>query len=165
MSDRRHGHAEQVCRGDPPRYFNPMWAPALSEEARKAVNAAFDAMSTWRIDTAKNSEKNSEQVIEKIAAAARALGWPEQVVDTLRAQMQSITKMQIQTMDLMMDAWEEQIKSPNPTAMLSKLKSLPGISRAGSWPNASAVATNPMQFWMQWAEQWRKAWADAMRRH
>jgi hypothetical protein len=77
-----------------PRNFNPMWAPGLSEEAREAVNAAFDAMSTWRIETAKNSEKNSEQVIEKMAAAAQALGWPEQVVDTIRAQMQSITKMQ-----------------------------------------------------------------------
>jgi hypothetical protein len=148
-----------------PRNFNPTWAPALSDEARKAVNAAFDAMSTWRIETAKNSEKNSEQVIEKLAAAARALGWPEQIVDTIREQMQSITKMQIQTMDQMMDAWEEQIKSPNPTAMLSKLKPLPGISPTGSWPNASALATNPMQFWMQWAEQWQKAWADALRRH
>jgi len=54
-----------------PRNFNPTWAPALSDEARKAVNAAFDAMSTWRIETASNSEKNSEQVIEKLAAAAR----------------------------------------------------------------------------------------------
>ena len=27
-----------------PRNFNPMSAPGLSEEARKAVNAAFDAM-------------------------------------------------------------------------------------------------------------------------
>jgi hypothetical protein len=79
--------------------------------------------------------------------------------------MQSITKMQIQTMDQIMDAWEERIKSPNPTAILSKLKSLPGIRPAGSWPSASALATNPMQFWMQWAEQWQKAWADAMRRH
>ena len=130
-----------------PRNFNPMWAPGLSDEARKAVNAAFDAMSTWRIETAKNSEKNSEQVIEKLAAAARALGWPEQIVDTTRTQMQSITKMQIQTMDHMMDAWEEQIKSPmtsSPSAMLSKLKSLPGVSPAGSWPSANALAaTNP----------------------
>jgi len=149
-----------------PRNFNPMWAPGLSDEARKAVNAAFDAMSTWRIETAKNSEKNSEQVIEKMAAAARALGWPEQIVDTIRAQVQSITKMQIQTMDHMMDAWEEQIKSPmtsSPSAMLSKLKSLPGVTPAGSWPSANALAaTNPMQFWMQWAEQWQKAWTGAM---
>jgi hypothetical protein len=93
-----------------PRNFNPMSAPGLSDEARKAVNAAFDAMSTWRIETANNSEKNSEQVIEKMAAAARSLGWPEQIVDATRAQLHSITKVQIQTMDHMMDAWEEQIK-------------------------------------------------------
>ncbi len=94
-----------------PRNSNLMSVPGLSDEARKAVNAAFDAMSTWRIEIVDNSEKNSEQVIEKMAAAAQALGWPEQIVDASRGQMQSITKMQIQTMDQMMDAWEEQIKS------------------------------------------------------
>ena len=152
-----------------PRSFNPTWAPWLSDEARKAVSAAFDAMSTWRIETAKSSEKNSEQVIEKMAAAAQALGWPEQIVDTIRTQMQSITKMQIQTMDHMMDAWEEQIKSPNPmtasSAMLSKLKSFPSFSPGSSGPNAEALplaAMNPMQFWMQFAGQCQKAWADAM---
>src|SRR6516162_9148637 len=151
-----------------PRNFNPTWAPRLSDEARKAVNDAFDAMSAWRIEAAKNNERNSEQVIEKLAAAARALGWPEQIVDATRAQMQGITKMQIQTMDQMMDAWEEQIRSPNPmagspSAMLSKLTSLAGAGPAGSWPSASALgATNPMEFWMQWAEQWQKAWTDAM---
>src|SRR6516225_2084174 len=131
-----------------PRNFNATWAPRLSDEARRAVNDAFDAMSAWRIETAKNNEKNSEQVIEKLAAAARALGSPEQIVDATRAQMQSITKAQIQTM--------EQMKSPNPmtgspSAMLSKLTSLPGISPAGGWPSANALApTNPMQFWLQW---------------
>ena len=54
-----------------PRNFNSMSVPGLSDEARKAVNAAFDAMSTWRIETANNNEKNSEQVIEKLAAARR----------------------------------------------------------------------------------------------
>jgi hypothetical protein len=152
-----------------PRNFEPMWASGLSDEARKAVNAAFDAMSTWRIETANNSEKNSEEVIEKMTAAARALGWPEQIVDATRAQLQSITKMQIQMMDQMMDAWEEQIRSPNPmtapSAMLSKLKSLPSVSPAGTWPSAEAFpvsAINPIQFWTQLAEQWQKAWADAM---
>src|SRR5215831_6398243 len=96
------------------RNFDPMSVPGLSGEARKAVNAAFDAMSTWRIETANSSEKNSRQVIEKMAAAARALGWPEQIVDATRTQLQSVTKMQIQMIDHMMDAWEQQIKSPNP---------------------------------------------------
>ena len=131
--------------------------PALSNEARDAVNAAFDAMSTWRTETVDNSEKNLEQVIEKMAAAARALGWPEQIVDATRSQMQSVTKTQIQMMDQMVDAWEEQIKSPNPSAMLSKLNSLSGFGPAGTWPNAADMsAMNPMQFFMQFMEQWQK---------
>ena len=152
-----------------PGDFNSMSVAGLSDEARQAVNTAFDAMSAWRIDIANSNEKNSEQVIEKMAAAARALGWPEQIVDATRAQLQSITKMQIQIIDQMMDIWQEQIKSPNPmaatSAMPSKLKSLPGASPAGTWPNANAfagAAMNPMQFWVQVAEQWQKAWADAM---
>ena len=108
------------------------------------------------METVNNSEKNGEQAIEKMAAAARALGWPEQIVDATRAQMQNITKMQIQMMDHMMDAWEEQIKSPNPmaaspSAMLSKLKSLSSFGPAGSWPNVGAVqmtAMNPWQFYV-----------------
>jgi hypothetical protein len=151
------------------RDFNSMSVAGLSDEARQAVNTAFDAMSAWRIDIANSNEKNSEQVIEKMAAAARALGWPEQIVDATRTQLQSITKMQIQIIDQMIDIWQEQIKSPNPvtatSAMLSKLKSLPGASPAGTWPSADAfagAASNPMQFWVQFAEQWQKAWADAM---
>jgi hypothetical protein len=76
--------------------------------------------------------------------------------------------MQIQTMDQMMDAWEEQINSPmtgSPSAMLSKLKSLPSVSPPGTWANADALqaaAINPIQFWTQVAEQWQKAWSDAM---
>jgi hypothetical protein len=84
------------------RNFNPMLPPGLSDEARKAVNAAFDAMSTWRTETVNNSEKDLERVIDKMAAAARALGWPEEIADATRGQMQSITKMQIQMMDQMM---------------------------------------------------------------
>jgi hypothetical protein len=150
------------------RNFNPMLVPGLSDEARKAVNAAFDAMSTWRIETANNSEKNSKQVIEKMAVAARALGWPEQIVDATRTQLQGVPKMQIQMMDHMMDAWEAQLKSPNPmtapSATLSTLKPL-SSSPLGAWPNADAfslAAMNPIQFWIQMAEQWQKAWADTM---
>ena len=149
-----------------PRNFNPMSVPGLSSEARKAVTAVFDAMSNWRTETITNNEKGIEQVMEKMTGAARALGWPEQIVDATRVQMQSISKIQIQTMDHMMDAWEEQIKSPNmPSAMISKLKSLPSFGAAGSWLNADALqkgAMNPFQFYVQFAEQWQKACAEAM---
>ena len=97
-----------------PRSFNPMSVPGLTNEVREAVNGALKAMSTWRNDIAETSEKNGKRVIEKMAAAAAALGWPEQIVDAARAQMQSIVEMQIQTLDHTMDAWEEQLKLPNP---------------------------------------------------
>jgi hypothetical protein len=145
------------------RNFDSMAVPRLSNEAREAVNAAFDAMSTWRTETVNNGEKNLEEVIEKMAVAARALGWPEQIVDATRSQMQTLTKTQIQMMDQMMDAWQEQIKSPNPSAMLSKLKSLSGFGPAGSRPNLGDMsAMNPMQFSMQFVEEWQKMWSDAM---
>jgi len=149
---------------EPTRKFNPSSAPGLSTEARKALNAAFDAISNWRTETVNTSEKGIEQVIEKIAAAARALGWPEQVVDATRAQMQNITKMKIQTMDHMMDAWEEQLKSPNPSAMLSKLRFLPSFDTTSIWPSADAfqkAAMNPFQAYTQFAAQCQKAWMDA----
>jgi hypothetical protein len=147
-----------------PRNFNPVSVPGLSADARKAVNAVFDAMSSWRTETINKSEEGIGQVIEKMAAAARALGWPDEIVEVTRAQMQGLTKMQIQTMDHMMDAWEEQIKSPNaPSAMLSKLKDLPGFGATGGWPNADAfqrAAMNPLQLYMQFAQQCQKAWTD-----
>jgi hypothetical protein len=153
-----------------PRTFNPMSIPGLSNEAREAVNAALKALSTWRNEAADISDKNGKQVIEKMAAAAEALGWPDQIVDAARGQMKSITEMQIKTMDHVMDAWEEQLKLPNPmtassSAMLSKLKSFPGFGSSGGWPGADAfqkAAMNPLQFYMQCVEQWQKSWADTM---
>jgi len=153
-----------------PRNFKPMPVPGLTNEARETVNAALKAMSTWRNEIAEASEKNGKQVIEKMAAAATALGWPAQIVDYNRTQMQTIAEMQIKTMDHMMDAWEEQLKLPNPmaaspSAMLSKLKSLPGFAPAGTWPSVEAfqeAAANPLQFWMKFAQEWQKSWADAM---
>jgi hypothetical protein len=44
----------------PPRTFNPMSTPGLSNKAREAVNAAFEAMSTWRKETVESSEKHSK---------------------------------------------------------------------------------------------------------
>ena len=78
--------------------------------------------------------------------------------------MQNITKMKIQTMDHMMDAWEEQLKSPNPSAMLSKLRFLPSFDTTSIWPSADAfqkAAMNPFQAYTQFAAQCQRAWTDA----
>ena len=153
-----------------PRGFNPISASGLTKEAQDGVNAALKAMSAWRNEIADTNEKNGKRVIEKMAAAAATLGWPEQVVDAARTQLQGIAELQTKTMDHMMDAWEEQVKLPNPmaaspSAMLSKLKSFPGFASTGSWPNAETfqkAAMNPVQFWMQLAAQWQKPWTDRL---
>jgi len=59
------------------------------DEARKAVKAAFDAMSTWQTEVTNSSQKNLERVIDKVAAAAEALGWPDEIADAVRTQMQA----------------------------------------------------------------------------
>ena len=122
-----------------PRDFNPTAVSGLTNEARDGVNAVLKAVSTWRNEIAATNEKNGKRVMEQMAAAASALGWPEQVVDTARTQLQSVAEMQIKTMDQLMDAWEQQIKLPNPmtaspSAVLSKLQSLPGLISIGSRP-------------------------------
>jgi ribonuclease D len=149
------------------RNFNPLSAPALTKETQERANAALKALSAWRNEIADTNQRNGKKVIEQMAAAAAALGWPEQVVNAARTQLESIADMQIKTMDQLTDAWEEQLKLPNPmtaspSAMLSKMKSVPGLGSIQS-------ATNPVEFWMQFAEQWQRTWGDAMgswsRRH
>lgn len=169
------------------RPFNPMLTPGLSEDARRSVAAAFDAMSAWRNEMMLANERGSDRAFDKMASAAKALGWPAQIVDSMRQQMQGVTKMQLQMMDQMMDAWEEQVKSPNPMgafpkAMMDKLQSLPGMGAIPGmggmgFPQMPGVPpmpgmpgmdafqgmmTNPMQFWMAMGEQWQKNWAQAM---
>src|SRR5262245_7211137 len=136
------------------RNFSPISMPGLANESRDAVNAALKAMSTWRNELVEASEKNGKRSIDKIATAAAALGWPDEIVDAARTQMKGIAEMQIKAMDQLMDAWEQQLKLPNPTAspsaMLSKLNSLPSLSATGGWPSQDAFqAMNPLQFWMQ----------------
>lgn len=54
---------------------------ALPREARAAVEAVFDALSEWREEVSASNERHSETVVEKMSAAARALGWPKELVE------------------------------------------------------------------------------------
>ncbi|KRQ93059.1 hypothetical protein CQ12_31855 [Bradyrhizobium jicamae] len=143
-----------------PRDFSPTSVSGLTKEARDGVNAALKSLSDWRNELADTNKRNGKRVLEQMAAAASAVGWPEQVVDAARTQLLSIAEIQIKTMDQLMDAWEEQIKLPNPmsaspSAMLSKLQSMPGLG-------STQAAANPIQLWMQFAEQWQRTWTDAI---
>jgi hypothetical protein len=143
--------------------------PGLSDKAQEAVKDVFEAMTAWQSETAKVGERHGKQVFDKMATAAAALGWPEQIVDAARAQMQSIAEMQSKTIEHVRQAWEEQLKLPSaaPEAMMSRLKSPPGFGAGGHWPNAEALQaamTSPFGLWMEFGKQWQKFWMEAMER-
>lgn len=170
-------------------YSNPRGKPAasplgagLSEESRRAMNSAFDALSSWRNEAAATTERNSSIVFEKMGMAAKAMGWPPEFVDMTRQQMQQTSRMQLQIMDQLMDVWEQQMKSPGSAIPMPKFSgasnpfaaAFPGAfagmgGAAQSFPgfppfpgfDMSAMGTNPFQFWMQAAEMWQKSWAQA----
>ncbi|MET0406812.1 MAG: hypothetical protein ABW006_00440 [Hyphomicrobium sp.] len=148
----------------------------LGEDTKKAVIQAFDAMANWRVELAELSEKNSNAVFDKMAEAAKSLGWPTDFVELSRKQMQSASKLQLQAVDQVMDVWEKQVKSLGSPSQLSSFPSFPnvpgfgagaqfpGVSGAGfpGMPDFTAGAANPIQFWMQAAEMWQKGWQQAM---
>ncbi len=150
----------------------------LGEDTKKAVTQAFDAMTNWRTELAEMSEKNSNAVFDKMAEAAKSLGWPTDFVELSRKQMQSASKLQLQAVDQVMDVWEKQVKAINTTgqypnfASFPNFPNVPGFGAGPQFPGAGAGfpgmpdftsgATNPVQFWLQAAEMWQKGWQQAI---
>jgi hypothetical protein len=163
VADKFDNNGELCCAGES-CFSSPMqrrgdaaMPSTNSDQAREALTAAFDAMSAWRTEVEKTNEKSTARVIEKVGDAAEALGWPKQIVDAARLQMQTMGKMQLQTIDGMMNTWREQIRSPSQASeLLSKLSSMPNF---GAGANGNM---NPFEMYMQFAEQWQKAWRDGL---
>ena len=139
-----------------------------SDETRNAVNKAFDALSDWRQELVESAERNGNKVFDNMAAAAKAMGWPSEIVEATRNHMQNASKMQLQVIDQVMDLWEQQVKSPssfNFSAAMERFPLFPGSRVEGQLPlpDMRAFANmNPVQFWMQAADMWQKNWTTAM---
>jgi hypothetical protein len=170
------------ARGKP---FAAMGA-GISDEAKLAMTAAFDAMSNWRADMAATAERNSSVVFDKMAVASKAVGWPAEFVDLTKQQMQQASKMQMQIVDQVMDVWEQQVKQPGAGfqmpgsgAMAGSSSPFPGMPQFPGMPNFpgmpqfpgmpnfpqmdfSTMPMSPIQFWMQAADMWQKNWQTAM---
>jgi hypothetical protein len=156
--------------GSEAKMATPESSAGLSEEARKALNAAIDALTDWRADTAELYAENSRLVFGKLAVAAKATGWPSELIDATRQQMQQTSKMQLEVMDQIMDAWERQVKAhgaPYPTAWSTTPRFL-GMGPFAGMPNfsnnmSSLGMMNPFLFWMQAADVWQKSWFEVLR--
>jgi hypothetical protein len=158
---------------------------ALGDDARKAMSSAFDAMSKWRAEMTQMSERNSDAVFKQMSAAAKSAGWPTEFVDMTRQNLQNAAKMQVQVMDHIVGAWEQQLKNPGaamamPNAMMEQMKAFqnmggmaggfpnmmsgfPGMGNIPGMPDLSNMSPMvPLQFWMQGAEMWQKSWQQAL---
>ena len=140
----------------------------LNEEARRAVNSAFDALNDWRNDMASASERYSSKVFDQMSTATRAMGWPDEVVNATRQQLQNASRMQLQMMDQVMDAWKMQLRNPGsgfqmPANMMQGIPGMPDFTKGlGDMGSLGGMSMAPFQFWMNAAEMWQKNWASAM---
>jgi len=128
----------------------------LPRDARDAIEAVFDALSKWRDELGASTERYSETVLAKMADAARALGWPKELVDASHKHLLGASKVQMQTIDQLMDAWKKQLTAPAADQFMAQLRALPGPS-FGAMPGSS-----PLDLWMQTAEMWQRNWQSAL---
>lgn len=144
-----------------------------SNEARQALESALDSFSNWRDEIVATTERNADKAFDAMAEAAQALGWPADVVSSLKLQMESATEFQVQYMDSVMNAWVQHIKNPgqqmaDPRDWFSNVppfnKTFAGLNNPNLGAmgfNPALMANNPFQYWMQGAELWQKAWMQA----
>ncbi len=163
-------------------FTEALGAAGLNEEVRSSLTGAFDAMLTWRSEVANAADKHSDRVFDKMGTAAKAMGWPPELVDLTRQQMQQASRMQLQMMDQVMDLWEQQVKNPaafnfpgaapggpqfpafDMGAMMQNMPQFPGMPNMGQMGGMDFgnMSTAPLQFWMQAADMWQKSWQQAL---
>lgn len=149
--------------------LNQFNIPGLTDESRRTVNAAFDAMAQWRDEVAASNERYTSSVFDKMAQAARSLGWPDNLVTASRDQFQQVSKMQVHMIDQIMDVWQQQLKNPGGMPQMpgmgggmAGMPSMPQIPGMPNMPGFGEMPLAPVQFWMQAAEMWQKSWQSAM---
>lgn len=139
----------------------------MNDEARRAINTAFDALNDWRNEMAAANERYSAKVFDQMSNATRAMGMPEEVVSATRQQLQNASRMQLQMMDQVMDAWKQQMRDPSSAMQMSDfMKGMPDFTKSfgdmGAMGGLGGMSMAPFQMWMQAAEMWQKNWASAM---
>lgn len=134
--------------------------PRMTREARENMVGAFEALSSWRSEIEAVNERCLSKVLDKTSAVARSIGWPDDAIQATRKYVESVSKLQTQAIDQIVDGWKEQLKSPvAPLAMPRSLfGQIPQASAnfAGAMPEFNPLA--PWTFWMQAAQAWQRTW-------
>ena len=137
--------------------------PCLSGEARQAAMAALNAVAQWRDEIASANDRCLTKVLDQVATAQLAQGWPNSVTIATREHLAKAAKIQTQMLDRLMAEWEQQLKSkassPNPAifASAAAIDPVSEVMRFGQ------MTLTPYKIWFNAAEAWQRSWADTMR--
>ena len=137
----------------------------LDSDARQAATLAIDALSKWRNELTITNERWLAKVFDQMSAVARALGWPDSVLDGMRQHLLSASKLQAEVIDQFIDTWSEHLKSTiGPKSVPPSLYRARGAAQRGfAEPfGMNGMSLAPMEFWMQAAETWQRNWMSAI---
>jgi len=140
-------------------------SPALDSDARQAATLAIDALSKWRNELTAANDRWLRKVLDQMSVVARALDWPDDVLNGTREHLLNASRMQSQIIDQFIDIWSGHLKSA------TGLKAVPpSLYRTQGTPprglseplGMKGVTFAPMDFWVQAAETWQRNWASAI---
>jgi cellobiose-specific phosphotransferase system component IIA len=143
---------------------------SLTSQSRQAVTSAFEALEQWRDEIFSANDRYLTKVLDQMASAHRAMGWPDHVTAAAREHLLKASKAQTHMIDQVMDAWERQLKSHDaPRGMPAGLMfPMPMLSHSAFSDPASEMmrfgemTLVPFKLWLQAAEAWQRSWAAAV---
>ena len=133
--------------------------PGMTKEMREGVAATFDALSSWRDEIEAVNERCSRKVVDQMSTVARAMGWPDQAVQSTAEYLKNASTAQTELIDQIMEGWKRQLRSPMaPMALPQSFTNPPlsGAAFANAMPEFNPLT--PWTFWLQAAEMWQRTW-------
>ena len=139
-------------------------------DARQAAVAALQSLSKWHDEVVAANERCLADVLDQTAAAARAVGWPDHLINATRDQLLNASQLQTQAIDQLTVLWKKQLESPTSSmpvarSLLDPTQRLPSSNYPGSMPEMFGIGGQPfapMLLWVQTAEMWQRNWMSAM---
>ena len=90
-------------------------------DPRQTATAALQALSKWHDEVVAANERCLTDVLDQTAAAARAVGWPDHVINATRDQLLNASQLQTQAIDQLTSLWKKQLEvSDLPNALCAK---------------------------------------------
>jgi hypothetical protein len=134
---------------------------SLSDDARQALTAAFDAMAKWRDEISATNDRCLPKLLDQMTALQRAMGWPPHWSAAGREHLLKASQMQTQMIDQIMDTWEQTLKSPGALQGATMLPTAGSSVPGSDDPMKDMIRLweqmfPPFKFWMQAAEVYQR---------